>query len=73
MSTREDFEAWAIDADYDLFQFKNKIKPDYCNAGGLNIYESDSDGEGKPGWTSWSDEETGEDDPVAWVAAKETP
>lgn len=22
-------------AKYDLFQFQNKIKPDYCNAGGL--------------------------------------
>ena len=22
-------------ADYDKFQFKNKIKPDYCNAGGI--------------------------------------
>jgi hypothetical protein len=22
-------------ADYDLFQYENKIKPDYCNAGGI--------------------------------------
>ncbi len=22
-------------ADYDLFQFENKIKPDYCNSGGV--------------------------------------
>ena len=37
-------------ANYDLFQFQNKIKPDYCNAGGLCIYEH---GE----WVDWEDEE----------------
>ena len=72
-SVEEAAKLMSVLADYDLFQFKNKIKPDYCNAGGLNIYESDSDGEGNPGWASWSDEKTGEDDPVAWVAVKETP
>ena len=25
-------------ADYDLFQFRNKVKPDYSNAGGLSVY-----------------------------------
>lgn len=30
-------------ANYDLFQFKNKIKPDYCNAGGLEVFEDVSD------------------------------
>ena len=35
-------------ADYDSFQFKNRIKPDYCNAGGLIIFE---DGE----WVDWYD------------------
>ena len=24
-------------AKYDIFQFENNIKPDYCNAGGLSI------------------------------------
>ena len=33
-------------AEYDIFQFENKVKPDYCNAGGLMIFE---DGE----WTEW--------------------
>ncbi len=23
-------------AEYDIFQFENKVKPDYCNAGGLS-------------------------------------
>ncbi len=40
-------------ARYDLFQYENKIKPDYCNAGGLQVYE---DGE----WVDWCDEETGD-------------
>ena len=56
-------------ADYDLFQFKNKVKPDYCNAGGLRRWCADNDGEGNPGWEDWYDDETGEDDPKAWLAA----
>lgn len=52
-------------ADYDAFQFENLIKPDYCNAGGL--MQLDDDGE----WTDWVDDETGENDPVAYLAARE--
>lgn len=37
--------------DYDLFQFENSVKPDYCNAGGLEIFEG---GE----WSEWADPET---------------
>jgi len=37
-------------ANYDLFQFNNRIKPDYCNAGGLSVFEDDE-------WTDWSDDE----------------
>lgn len=33
-------------AEYDLFQFENRIKPDYSNAGGLEVFE---DGE----WHEW--------------------
>ena len=36
--------------EYDLFQYKNKIKPDYSNAGGLEEYV---DGE----WLEYEDEE----------------
>jgi hypothetical protein len=54
-------------ADYDKFQFDNKVKPDYCNAGGLNVWCADSDGEGTPGWEDWYDEETGEDDPRQYL------
>lgn len=46
----------AILASYDLFQYRNRIKPDYCNAAGLQVYEAD-DGDGKPGWCDWYDEE----------------
>ena len=42
-------------ARYDQFQSDNRIKPDYSNAGGVMIL--DSDGE----WIDWYDEETGMD------------
>lgn len=37
-------------ADYDLFQYRHRIKPDYANTGGLMVFE---DGE----WTDWYDDE----------------
>lgn len=52
-------------ARYDLFQYENRIKPDYCNASGLECYEADN-GDGQPGWCEWYDEETG-DDIAEWV------
>jgi hypothetical protein len=54
-------------ARYDQFQFDNNIRPDYCNAGGLEMWDLNSDGEGTPGWVSWYDEETGEDDPEEFL------
>lgn len=47
--------------DYDKFQFDNRIKPDYCNAGGLNVWSANCDGEGNAGWEDWYDEESGDD------------
>ncbi len=47
-------------ADYDAFQYDKNIKPDYSNAGGIDMFE-----DGK--WCSWMDNETGEDDPVAYL------
>jgi hypothetical protein len=58
-------------ADYDLFQFENKVKPDYSNAGGLCRWCDNCDGEGTPGWEDWYDEETGEDDPKEFLMAQE--
>ena len=48
-------------ANYDLFQLANNIKPDYSNAGGLQIWDIDADGEGNPGWVDWHDPETDDD------------
>ena len=31
---------------YDVFQFENNIKPDYANAGGLEVFEDNE-------WTGW--------------------
>lgn len=47
-------------ANYDLFQYHNRIKPDYCNATVLEMWEEDSDGEGNPGWCNWYDKEGNE-------------
>ena len=44
-------------ANYDLFQYNNRIKPDYCNVTTIDMWDEDSDGEGNPGWCNWSDEE----------------
>ena len=41
-------------ANYDIFQFENKVKPDYCNAQGLSVWD-----ELAQEWTDWEDEETG--------------
>lgn len=35
-------------AAYDIFQFEHNVKPDYCNVGGLEVFE---DGE----WVDWHD------------------
>jgi len=48
---------------YDIFQFENNIKPDYCNCGGLEMLEN---GE----WVDWYDDATNEDDPSAWLRAQ---
>ena len=44
-------------SDYDRFQFENRIKPDYCNAGGLNVWEA---GE----WCEWEDEDGNQIDDI---------
>jgi hypothetical protein len=44
-------------ADYDLFQFENNVKGDYCNAQGLETLE-DFEGDGNLEWCEWHDPET---------------
>jgi len=63
---------WIMDilAQYDLFQYENRIKPDYSNAGGIQQWSLDTDGEGTPGWEEWADPETGEDDPRKYLEDK---
>lgn len=36
-------------ASYDLFQFHNKIKPDYASVSGLEVLEDDE-------WVEWNDD-----------------
>lgn len=36
-------------AAYDAFQFQNNVKPDYCNVGGLQMFDEE-DGE----WCDWN-------------------
>lgn len=44
-------------ANYDLFQLHNNIKPDFCNAGGLEVFDEEDCGEDGDGWSEWYDEE----------------
>lgn len=39
-------------AHYDLFQFENRVKPDYCNAQGLEVWD-EQEGE----WCEWYSED----------------
>lgn len=39
-------------ADYDLFQYENKVKPDYSNIGGLQEWN-----EAEQDWWDWNDED----------------
>lgn len=48
-------EAWKILnvlADYDLFQYENRIKPDYSNANGLEYLDEEENE-----WLEWEDED----------------
>ena len=51
----------SILAEYDLFQFERKIKPDYANAQGLEVYvQVSNDGEEDHEcyeWEEWMDEQ----------------
>ena len=59
-------------ANYDDFQFRNRIKPDYSNVGGISVFDTNDDTKGPEGsWVSWWDEETGEDDPRAFLSRLE--
>jgi len=69
-SIEEGVKIMQVLAYYDMFQFENNIKPDYANAGGLIVWDLNSDGEGTPDWINWFDEETGCEDPEEYVKLK---
>lgn len=47
-------------ANYDTFQFNERIKPDFCNAGGLQGFDPEDDTDSPEGsWTDWYDEVSG--------------
>ncbi len=55
-------------ARYDAFQFEERIKPDYCNAGGLMVYERDYDHSEGYDWCEWYSEDG--DDIREWMEAQ---
>lgn len=61
--TSEAIKIMDVLADYDLFQYENRIKPDYCNAGGLEVVELVEDDKDNliPEWCEWYDHDTGDD------------
>jgi len=55
-------------ADYDLFQYENNVKGDYCNTGGLLMFDADDKEDSPDGsWVDWSDSDSGEDDPRQYL------
>jgi hypothetical protein len=61
-SVLEGVKLMDILAEYDKFQFENKIKPDYCSSNVLQMFYED-----EQEWLDWEDEETGENDPRQWL------
>ena len=52
-SVREAAKVLYMLAYYDQFQYQNKIKPDFCNASGLEEFDEEA-----KIWREWHDEET---------------
>jgi hypothetical protein len=47
---------------YDLFQLEHRIKPDYCNIGGLQVFDSSDNTDSENGsWVDWYEEDTCDD------------
>jgi hypothetical protein len=60
-SLEEGIRACEMLAQYDLFQYENKVKPDYANAGGIRWRHPEiTDGE-------WWDIDPGDEDEIAEV------
>lgn len=55
-------------AEYDLFQFENNIKPDYCNAGGIEVWDPEVEE-----WSTVEDDDEEKDFPWLDVDADSAP
>lgn len=61
-SVEEGVKIMDVLANYDLFQYDNNIKPDYCNANGLQMYDESltdedlTDMELSDRWVYWAGE-----------------
>ncbi|WP_145522485.1 MULTISPECIES: superinfection exclusion protein [Yersinia] len=61
-------------ADYDLFQYENNIKPDYCNMNGLQMWDESLTEEDMAGmeltdkWVDWYSDEY--EDPREYVESQ---
>ena len=53
-SIKEGLKIITILSTYDAFQFENNIRPDYCNAGGVQMYD-----EKTKEWIDWEEEKDG--------------
>ena len=70
-SVEEGVKIMDVLADYDLFQFNNRVKPDYCNTGGLQEFcESDKTDSPEGSWVDWWDEEYSTDNPQEYLEYK---
>jgi len=59
-------------AEYDNFQYETSVKPDYCNAGGLEMFDPEDNQDSPDGsWCSWyDDDEFYIDDPKEYLELK---
>lgn len=72
-SVEEGVKVMDVLADYDRFQFENRIKPDYCNAGGLLMFDPEDGTDGPDGsWCEWfyDDGDGWWDDPREYLESK---
>lgn len=70
-SVAEGVKIMDVLANYDAFQLEHRIKPDYCNAGSLQMFDASDDTDSPDGsWVDWCDEESGEDDPRVFLESQ---
>lgn len=67
-SVQEGFVLLDALAKYDLFQLEKKVKPDFCNMGGLMVFddelasENENEDDFDAGWSDWCSEMGGDID-----------